>query len=240
MCPQRSQLRSGITLIEMLVVMVIILGAFGATMSITSVLGQGTLRSAATRMATAIEYVYGRAAINGIRYQLVFDLDADEYWIECSEENIELPTRMLEEDEPDEGDEPSIEEGARRFARYDADDEEADPFSLNQTALWDDCTEPLVPRVSISERFEGIEIHSVMTTHQEEPFEVGQATIGFFPNGFVEPSMIWLREAENEGEAFDEDNPAMTLVIEPMTGSVRVLSGLAEVPDDFLDVEEDR
>jgi len=236
----RLQQRSGITLIEMLVVMVIIMAAFGAMISLVSVLGASRLRSASSRTATAIEYIYGRAAINGIRYQMVFDLDTDEYWVECSEENIDLPSRMLEEDEPDEDDGPSIEEGARRFARYDADDEEADPFALNQSALWDDCTEHLIPRTSIPDRFEGVELHAVMTTHQEEPFEVGRATIGFFPNGFVEPSIIWLREAEDEGEPFNDEAAAMTLIIEPMTGGVRIVTGYAEVPDNFLEVEVDR
>ncbi len=75
-------------------------------------------------------------------------------------------------------------------------------------------------------------VDSVMTTHQREPWEEGQATIEFFPDGFVEPAMIWL--------SIEEKDAATTLTISPMTGRVRTYSERLEVPRDFLEEEEAR
>ena len=220
---ENGRFRSGLTLAEILVVLVIIVGMFVAVISVVNVLGQGQLRGASSRLATTIEYIYGRAAINGVRYQLVIDLDENTYWAECSEEMITLSPGIM-------GGTVGEDDSSERPARYDDDDDEADPFGMNLTASWDDCTDELVPSRSVRD---GVVIDSVMTTHQSEPYVEGTATIGFFPNGFVEPSVIWLREEDNE-------DAGMTLFVEPMTGSVRIETGLAEVPDDFLEVEEDR
>ena len=204
-------------------VLVIIVGMFVAAISVVNVLGQSNLRGASSRLATTIEYVYGRAAINGVRYQLVIDLDGNAYWAECSEDMIVLSEGLS-------GGTVGEDDSSERPSRYDEDDEEADPFGMNLEASWDDCSDDLVPSRTLRE---GIVIDRVLTTHQTEPYIEGTATIGFFPNGFVEPSIIWLREEEHE-------DAGMTLFIEPMTGTVRIESGLAEVPDDFLEVEEDR
>ena len=48
-------------------------------------------------------------------------------------------------------------------------------------------------------------------------------------NGFVERSLIWLKQ----GEAY------LTLSIEPMSGRVIVHPGELDIPDDFFAVEED-
>lgn len=203
--------------------LVIIVGMFVAMVSVVNVVGQSQLRGASSRLATAIEYVYGRAAINGVRYQLVIDLDENAYWAECSEDMITIAGGLV-------GGTVGEDDSAEKPSRYDDDDDEADPFGMNLGASWDDCSDDLVPRRQLRE---GVQIDRVMTTHQSEPYEEGTATIGFFPNGFVEPSIIWLRDDENE-------DAGMTLFVEPMTGSVRIESGLADLPDDFLDVEEDR
>lgn len=219
--PGAAAVRRGITLIEILVVLAIIVGIFGATFATLSVMTAGELRGATARLASTIEHIHGRSAINGMRYQLVLDLDTNTYWAECSEENIALEAGMA----------GGVvgEEASNEFLRYDEDDEEADPFGMNLTQVWDDCTEPLIPTREVRS---GIVIDRVLTTHQLDPYEEGVATIGFFPDGSVEQSIIWLKE--DDGEA------GMTIFIQPITGRVTVKRGVQDIPRDFFDVEEDR
>lgn len=217
-----KSLRPGITLMELLVVLVIVVGMFVAMISVTAVVGQANLRGEAQRIASTVEYVYGRAAINGTRYQLVLDLDNNTFRAECTDEAMALAQDMA--------DGTVGEDRTTTSNRYDDDDDEADPFGLDLQDAWDDCSDALVNERTLRD---GIQLVKVHTTHQRDPYEEGQATIGFFPNGFVEPSIIWISEKSS-------DEAGMTLFIEPMTGSVRIEAGLAEVPSDFHDIEEDR
>ncbi len=178
------------TLIEMMVVLAIIALIAAATAVTTSGMSNNSVRAAALHTTGAMRLTYGRAAINGIRYQFVIDLD----------------------------------EPAR-----DEDDDEADPFGLGvQAPSLADCSEPLLERHTLRR---GTRFARVLTTHHSEPIEEGQATIAFFPNGFVERSLIWI--ADDKGEAW------VTLVVDPMTGRIRTHAGELEVPEDFFSVEED-
>lgn len=210
--------RPGFTLAEMLVVLALIAGLFVAGVSSFTLLGANNLRGATSRLVSSMEHIYGRSAINGMRYQLIIDLDSNRYWAECTEDRAVLSAEQTRGTDGTEA----------QQNRYD--DEEEDPFGMNLSALWDDCTEDLIPKQHVRE---GVRIERVLTTHQDDPYETGQASIAFFPNGFVEQSIIWLR-------SIDQPDAGMTLFVEPMTGAIRVERGLAEIPDDFYDVEEDR
>lgn len=215
--------RPGMTFIEILVVLTLVAGIMLASLSVITLLSFGALESSSLRITGAIEQTYGRSAINGQRYQLVIDIDSNEMWAECSEVNVPLPSEVMT---------GSL---GVRFGEEGSDDlldaePFSDPFNLSMYTQFDDCTDSFLPRQSL----EGdVVFDSVMTTHQRQPFVEGIATIGFFPDGFVEPSIIWIRE----GDA-DSDN-VITLRIEPMTGAVSIEPGRMEIPDDFLDIEED-
>jgi hypothetical protein len=176
----------------------------------------GRINAEALRFNTTIEHIVGKAAVNGMRYQLVIDIDQNRYWAECTELDVPLPSDLMR-----------TVDGEDR-ERYDDDDDQADPLGLSQEASWDDCSEPLLPPHDVRE---GVRIARVMTAHQYEPFEEGETTIAVFPDGFVEPAIVWFAEAD--GEQF------MTVFVDPMTATTRIERGDAEVPDDFLEVEED-
>ena len=57
----------------------------------------------------------------------------------------------------------------------------------------------------------GIGIDGVLTSGQVDVFESGVAYIHFFPNGFVEPALIYT--TDGDGEYY-------TLIINPLTGKV--------------------
>ena len=209
------------TLIEMLIVLLIAATLMGlATVSVRNITN-ADLNGAALRLANTITFIYGRAAINGMRYQLVLDLDENRYSAECSEAEVALPDELISAS--------FVGDESEERHRYEDDDEEADPFGLNLDQLFDDCSEPLIPVRTLRD---GVVFDSVMTSHQTEPFEEGQTTIAFFPNGFVEQSIIWLKEADGDA--------AITLLDNPMNGRVRIESGHVEMSEDFHEVEEDR
>lgn len=200
----------GLTIVEILVVLAIAAAIMGLSFSTFSSLKHAKLRAEAMRLSGALRMVYGRAAVNGIRYQVSFDLDEGSYRVDCSEENVLLPDDA----------EPSP---------FDSDDEEADPFGLGaQLPTLGDCSEPLLEPTTLRG---DIRFARMVTTHHEDPVEEGTHTIAYFPNGFVERSLIWLQSGE--------DN-FLTLSIDPMTGGVKIYPGDIDVPEDFFEVEEDR
>lgn len=206
--------RAGFTFVEVMVVLLLIAAMAGLSVMALGALDGSKVRAETIRMSGAIRFVYGRSAINGIRYQLVINLDDDSYRVECSEDNAFIAA-------DDSGGDGSL---------YDEDDDEADPFGIGAPApTMDDCSEELLEARTLRD---GVHFARAVTTHHDEPVEEGEVTIAFFPNGFVERSMIWLRD-RNEQQY-------MTLTIDPMTGRVRTHGGDLEVPEDFFAVEEDR
>lgn len=185
----------------------------------TSFIGSLTnskLKAEAMHLSGSLRLVYGRAAINGTRYQYVINLDENTYRAECSEANVAvMTTEDLEEQE--------------RRTRYDRNDEEADPFGLGaSSSTFDDCSEPLLENSTLRS---GVIFKGILTSHNDDVVESGEVSIGFFPNGFVERTIIWLAQENSDS--------MMTLTIDPMSGRVRVHPGDMEIPEDFFEVEED-
>ena len=60
----------------------------GVIAATTSVVGRPSNAKLRSEAMNKLRMVYGRAAINGMRYQVTFDVDANAYSVECSEENV--------------------------------------------------------------------------------------------------------------------------------------------------------
>jgi hypothetical protein len=195
----------------MLVVLAIMAALMLISVSAFGPLKHSQVRAEAMRMSGALRMVYGRAAVNGLRYQVSFDIDANSYSVECSPENVLLDPDDDDDDRP-----------------FYAEDTEADPFGIGvspPTLL--DCSEPLLNPTALRH---DVEILRVLTTHHREPVEDGIATVAYFPNGFVERSLIWIGH---------EDGMVLTLSVDPMTGRVFIYAKDLDVPEDFFEVEED-
>ena len=85
---------------------------------------------------------------------------------------------------------------------------------------------------------EGVGFLGVMTSHHDELQTTGVATINFFPNGFVEPRMIYVGEQREEGKP-PRAAQSFTLMIHPLTGHTDVESGQLKLDEDFFTPEED-
>ena len=202
----------GMTLIEIMIVLTIVASVMGLTAFSMSGLTASKVRSEALHVAGAVRYVYGRSAINGVRYQLTFAVGGNTLSAQCSEKNIPGASA----------------ETTKEREKASKEDGEANPFGVAGGAgTMAACDDTVIRDFTLKD---GVTIARVVTSHDEAPVESGNATIGFFPNGFVERSMIWVKGA---------DGGYFTLIVDPMSGRVRVKPGDLEVPDDFFEVEED-
>lgn len=239
------------TLIEIIVVLVIVAALLSTVVVTATLMSFSDINKAASTLARSLQHTYGRAAINATRYRLVIDLDENSYWVECSEEN---PPILFEEDADtfarrfSDSDFYNFDSGLDRFGTREAEGDEAepyDPFHMNLEHMFDDCSEELIPKrlasgddASDSNADDrGIVFESVLTSHQLEPATQGRVEINFFPDGFVEPTYIWLAQPDEDGS--DDEYPVATLTIEPMTGHVYVTTRRLEVPRNFAQIEED-
>lgn len=214
----RARHRAGFTLLEVMVVLVIMAGLASIAVMAASSMDNHRVSAEALRLSGMLRMVYGRSAINGIRYAVVLDLDNHSWRVECSDENVLL----------DDTDQDAVTRSRER--RYGSNDAEADPFGLgtSQPTLAE-CSEMLLESRPLRA---GVKFRQVLTTHDEEPITSGTTTIGYFPNGYVERSLIWLQSEDGAS--------VMTLSIDPMTGRVRAYGEDLEIPEDFFTVQEDR
>lgn len=224
--PRRAS--RGFTLIEMLVVLALAVLVIGLGLSSLGDLKGTQLRTQTNRLAAAIRHTYSRAVAHGLHMRMVFDLDAETYYVEASDQPIFLPsTKRAEGADPNAPTEEELEQAKEDAER---DEDETPKFRLKRAQYQDDG---VIPKVTMEK---GIGIAGVLTSGQTEEFVTGKAYVHFFPNGFVEPAIIHITDGDTEdGEGF------LTLVVDPLTGKVTRLPGRAEanrlfgVPDDVQD-----
>ncbi len=196
----------GLTLLEVIIVIGVLVMMMGLGLSGLNRLSSVQLRTQTNSLASAMRHAYNRSVAEGLYMRMVFDLDADKYWLEASAEPV-----FLDQSENGEGWRP--------------DDEK----------VFDDENEPkkrqgnfkkMVTDVTMES---GIEISGVLTLGDEDPTESGRATVHFFPNGFVEPAMIYTSDGE---ESF------YTLTVHPLTGQIARVPGRQSPDENFGQPDE--
>ena len=212
--PRRGAVR-GLTLIEIVVVMGVLVLMIGIAVSGLSNLSSTQLRTQTNRLAAALRHTYSRSVSHGLYMRMVLDVDADAYWVEASPEPMFLAKRKRQEGEPEGFDE-----------KLDDDDPRAQALAKARPNFTED---EVIPKITMER---GIGLAGVMTTGQDGVFQSGKAYIHFFPNGFVEPALIYVT---------DGDDSFLTLELSPLTGKVTRKAGKVDPDRDFgrPDDEED-
>ncbi len=185
------RLSRGITLLELMIVIGVIMLMMGVGLSGLNQLSSVQLRTQTNRLAAAIRHAYNRAIADGLYVRMALYIDADRYSVEASSTPVFI-----------ERDRQEFVEEARPLGERRLDDDEDAPPPPPKYA-------PIIPDVSMQR---GIGIAGVLTSGQVDVFESGVAYIHFFPNGFVEPAMIYTT---------DGDKDFYTLTINPLTGKVK-------------------
>lgn len=187
--------RNGFTLIEILAVVALI--AILATISIRSFRKNPSrqMRMAALKLASTLQFLYNKAASEGVTLQLVFDMGSEEhsYLVKVSSEQVTL---KKEDQGP--------------FAKKEKKKGEKEPqFSPYESRLLKPVKLP-----------KGIFFKDIQVEHRREAVSEGEAEIHFFPHGYVEQSVINLRD--------EEDKIHFSLEVNPMSGSCLVKNGYKE------------
>lgn len=201
----------GLTLLEVLITIGVVMLMMGVVVTSFGTLKSTELRTQTNKLAAAVRHTYNRSVANGLYMRLVVDISGDAYWVEASETPVFMSKKKLKEGEIDE------EKLARKEAAEKRAEEGLPPAPQRERFQAD----PVIEKVSMEK---GIKIVGVYTTSMEDPFESGTAYVHFFPNGFVEPSMLYTSDGEDR---------TYTLSISPMTGKVTRTLGKLDPDKEF-------
>jgi general secretion pathway protein H len=223
----RAPQRAGFTLIEVLIVLALVaalmtLGAFSMGM-----IGRGDVRAEALKLSGQIRYIFNQAATHNQSFQLVINLDERRYHVEVMRVEGALTREQIAGDDLNK----QLKARAKKRASRVDDEDSAFAGALTRDPVEDYLIEPTTLP-------DGVAFLGVMTSHHDAMQYDGIATINFFPNGFVEPSIIYI------GEQTEDDTPpreafSFTLFIHPLTGHTDVESGLLKIENAFFSPEED-
>ncbi len=192
---------AGFTLIEMVVVL--LLAALVITLAVPQFKARtdADLKHSALKLAATIEYTFNQAAFRRETYRLHYDLGSSRYWLDkfvdpaaeaaAKAGNAEPLGEQAETPPPDEGD---ADAGQPHYV--------VDRRILSQPVTLPD----------------GVQITDVTTQYLESTSE-GEAFTHFFPDGYVEPTVVHLA---------DRNKKEYTLYVSPLSGKVKVLAGRRE------------
>lgn len=199
----------GFTLIELVVVIAII-----AIVTTAVAAGIGNIRGASVqsetgKLAIAVRYLYNLTILSGKTHRLVVDLDSRSYWGEEQNTSDPCETFLL----PGEGEEEDPKAQAKKTKRG----KKGEVVKTNTSGF-----QPIESRLLAKYTLDkGIQFGGVMTSHQTNQTDKGQAYVYFFPNGSTENALIFLK-----GDGDDDDM---------MTVEVKALEGTARVHKDKVD-----
>jgi len=177
----------GFTLIELLVTLAVVGMIMGLVVGQVGKLLSRDMKGAASRLGSTIRYLYNKAGTEGLTLRLVFDIEEGSYWVEGTSEHFTL-TKEEEAFSKKEG-----EEGEKKGATFSPEES----YLLKPVQL---------PK--------GVFIKDVYAEHQIDRLSEGKAYIYFFPQGYVERSVINLRD--------NADEVHFSLQVNPISGSVKI------------------
>jgi general secretion pathway protein H len=202
----------GFTLIEVIIVVAVIAVMAAAAAPAVSSLTGASARSSAGEIAGAYRYLFDTAALRHQTCRLVLDLDAEEWWAECTAGSG--PGRRSQ---PVVGKDGSAEDDERELARGFSDEPDAEKRKFLARARFAEYKDRQVQKRKLRG---SVAFDKVWTPRQRDPQAKGKAYVYFYPQGQADRAQIPLVDGGN----------AYTVVTEPLTGRARVVSGIPEVP----------
>ncbi len=214
----RRASKSGFTLLEIMIVLVIVGLISGMSIRGLRSLAKSDLRASTSRLSGAVRYLFDRASTTGKYHRLVIDVDEGRYWAEVSDDRFYIPR------------EPETESSQKKLAELQAklDEKERQITDMSEAAGGFDMAKlqpqdfrPKKVRFGAFKettlkavKMKGTKVMDVFTPRVAEPVTKGRAYIYFFPLGQTEPAIVHLSDATQE--------TVYSLVVHPITGRVRI------------------
>jgi general secretion pathway protein H len=223
----------GLTLIEIIIAISVASVMFAAaTIGLGSLVGTKA-KAAAGELGGVIRSLYDTASLTGKTCRLVFQL-ADEkdeggktkYWAECAAGNITTSRNRDEQIKDDTRSRDEERKSAGKSSsgfRRSTDDAptlqellDREKGRVDSAAKYSSYT---APEIEPRELPSSVKL-GVWTRHQRDAVTRGLAYLYFFPQGFTEKAMVYVRQGSN----------VWTLTVSPLTGKTSVVSEELEIP----------
>ncbi|MCO4747863.1 MAG: type II secretion system protein [Proteobacteria bacterium] len=220
--------RRGITLIEVMVTIAILVVVAGIMMfSVSRLFGLQQARSA-RQLGVTYELLHDQAILNNATFRIAFHLDEGRYTIEVGDGK----TLIFTDPDAREAYEDELEDQLRMFTDEEKEEHEKGQgkFSTLSSAF---DSEIKLPGDTVFARVYTPQ-YGGWVEPSEDPDEPAVVYSYIFPNGFSEHVVIQLA---SEG-AEDEEDEGYTIHVEPLSGRVHTVSGLVhwrETVNDFPD-----
>jgi general secretion pathway protein H len=211
----------GLTLIEVVIVMVIMALLAGGVAMATGQVARSRLRGSASRVMAALRIGYQRASSTGKQLRLVLDFDKRELWLEESADVMLLASNDI------------YGNGGALAATSAEKAAEEDAQRINAG--------PQAPRAAFApvpgqagqaqELYEGIKFRAVDAAHDDKPKTTGRGYVYLFGSQ-AERASVQLQVIGD-----DEPNDALSVVMAPLTGKASIASGAVALPRPKDDAE---
>lgn len=200
--------KAGFTLIELLVTIAIVGLMLGLVVGQAGRSLSWDMKASARKLGSTIRYLYNKSAMEGVTLRLVFDIDAGTYWVEGTAERFGL-TKEEENFFKNHKIEKKEEKKEEKKDSKDAIKTKEATFTPEESSLLKQVTLP-----------KGVFFKDIYAEHQLDRLSSGKAYIYFFPRGYVERSVINLRNTK--------DDVHYSLTVNSLSGSVKIESTYKE------------
>jgi len=207
------------TAMEILVALAIIIGIMSISVpTLYNVLALEQ-HAVARELATTIAYLRDEATLRGVTFRVAFDLDARSWKVQAGAPDATIFATPEERERW----ERDIQDRLTRFTRREIEEGAADDI-LDQTGRFEDI--PDVALDAVQELPGGTSIGWIWTSQWEEPVTPSPVPpedpaddrivyLHVFPDGQLEAAVVRIVSEDDPGEGY-------TLVVEPLTGRIRM------------------
>jgi general secretion pathway protein H len=218
----KKRSRSGFTLLEIVVALAIVGLILGVVISQMDTMLDWDMKKASGKLASTIRYLYNKSATEGLYIRLMLDMEENAYWIEATTDQFTLSSGENEKKkkDKDKGDKKSDEEKQNKdqAAKEKEKPEGGKDEDTNKGTLLPGQIETLKPHEPVFSQVDDyllkptklpdtVFFKDVYVEHEKGPVGSGKVAIHFFPNGYVEHSIINLRDENDKTNYSLETNP---------------------------------
>jgi type II secretory pathway pseudopilin PulG len=218
----RTRAPKGFTVLELGIGLALMGLLMGVALPTLGALSGAELKKSTGLLQGLVRDTYARTALSGRPHRIVFDLEADTYWVEETSEVFRLRATKQELDREGNVALDVLDERAEDAAGRD-DAESREKLRLFSGPSWNKVADEVgqVTHLPSDVRFFGVWVE-----HLSERAKGGQTALHFFPGGYTEEAQVTLTDD-------DDGDRTRTLVTQPLTGEVHVENEIPEMPHDW-------